>query len=106
MRPLFTDGPEDARHYHTFARITWEFAQGPGWAGSRNKVKELREILRRGNSATEVWLLNLAAGHKLPIVVDEKGPERTSGWLGGECPYFDAIEAMDLFVDMEKTPNG
>lgn len=106
LRPMFADGPEDAQHFHTFAKAAWEFAQGKEWANRRNKAKELREVLRRGAHATQVWLGNLGDKAELPQISDKDGVERTTGWLGKYSPYFDAIEAMDLFVDMEKTPNA
>jgi hypothetical protein len=98
MRPLRLTNPEkDWRSWSTFSQLVQEFKTDE-WAERRNKVKALREALRAGPDAVRhfrtVYGLN-----ELPSI--PRQPEmKIQGWQGGQCGYFDAIEAMDFFVPL------
>ncbi len=68
----------------------------------RNKVKALREVLRQGPNAVRDFLYAYQI-KALPTsdAINVSGYE-TSGWAGDRCVYFDAIELMDLYQDLEQ----
>lgn len=69
------------------------------WAGRRNKVKQLREVLREGGSSTEQFLA-LYGGKPLPGYSAAPATLHRRGWLDGVCGYFDPIELLDLYVQL------
>ncbi|MEI2698793.1 MAG: hypothetical protein V9E94_10760 [Microthrixaceae bacterium] len=77
-----------------------------GWAGRRNKLKALRDGLRGGASAVQLFLTNFGLD-KLPAIPGQ--PDMAHyGWQGNQCGYFDAVEAIDLYLPLkpvqEQTP--
>ncbi|MEK7727746.1 MAG: hypothetical protein AAB354_04990 [candidate division KSB1 bacterium] len=118
MRPLrLSDPDDDWRSWQTFKSIMAEFRQPEKekghWAGRRNKLKALRVALRNGEAEVRQFLK--ACGHELPDIPKEASM-KSDGWQlksegqqaksEGEqdrrCGYFDAIEALDFFVPVEK----
>ena len=99
MRPVLLDESE-WRSWPVVYRLL-EWAQQK-LADRRNKVKALREALR-SPQVVEEFLRTYRLG-KLPTAnptLLRKVSE--TGWVGQErCVYFDAIEAMDFYVDLEK----
>ncbi|HZQ07107.1 MAG TPA: hypothetical protein VFD70_11045 [Anaerolineae bacterium] len=103
VRPYFINAPRaPLKSWHAFRGTVHEFKHGKGWSDKRNKVKELREQLRRGKDATNQFLRIYGLG-ELPMIPDAS-EGRQDGWVGDTCAYFDAIEAMDLFHDVEPLP--
>ncbi len=100
MRPIrLTDPEKDWSSWTTFRQIVREFQNGEQWAERRNKIKALRDALRRGPEAVKHFCSVYNLG-QLPSIVEQ--PEMAGqGWQGGRCGYFDAIEAMDFFVPLE-----
>lgn len=103
MRPIRLTSPEhDWRSWQTFGRLIGEFQrpadEGGQWAGRRNKLKALRDTLRAGPEAVELFL----HGQSLPDVPDRPGMKR-QGWQKdkGECGYFDAVEALDFYLPLK-----
>lgn len=100
IRPLMMDGAgEPLKRWTSFPKVVNAFKYEKSWGEARNKVKELREQLRRGPSATKQFR-ELYDLKELPVIADVSDG-RTNGWVGDECAYFDAIEIMDLFQDVE-----
>jgi len=105
MRPVRL-APVDSnewRSWDVFDDLVNAFAHDKTWAGRRNKVKALREALRAGSDATKLFLRNLSDSPKLPETpgLASAGDATTTGWQGGRCVYFDAIEALDFCVSLE-----
>jgi hypothetical protein len=101
VRPYLINAPrEPLKSWRAFQNIVGEFKAGDDWKSRRNKVKELREQLRQGPEATQQFR-KLFELPKLPEI-SNVSDYREGGWHGSTCAYFDAIEAMDLFVDMEE----
>jgi hypothetical protein len=101
MRPLSLGvGSSDWRSWENFADIINKFQTNRVWVERRNKVKELNEILRNGPTAVEHFL-NAYELPDLPEVPNYHGSERT-GWIGDRCTCFDAIEALEFFVPLER----
>jgi hypothetical protein len=100
MRPVRLNASENEwKSWDLFVNIIKEFQSNDLWKGRRNKVKALREALRAGRD--EVIHLRKAYGlpqlpriMQLPDMADQ-------GWQGGNCGYFDAIEAMDFFISLD-----
>jgi hypothetical protein len=100
MRPVRLNASENEwKSWDLFVKIIKEFQSNDLWKGRRNKVKALREALRAGRD--EVIHLRKAYGlpqlpriMQLPDMADQ-------GWQGGNCGYFDAIEAMDFFISLD-----
>lgn len=103
QRPLHLGEPvADIHSWATFLHVIESLHNPNGeWAGRRNKVKALREALRAGPEAVQLFLT--AAGSQLPPL--DRYPEMTlRGWQGTDCGYFDAIEALDLHVPLKGGP--
>jgi len=100
VRPYLINAPrEPLKSWRAFRHAVREFNEGKDWKDRRNKVKELREQLRQGQDATKQFRKLF----ELPPLPDIGVPDcRESGWSGTTCAYFDTIEAMDLFVDLEE----
>ncbi len=111
MRPLRLSTPVDEtsqwRTWETFTALLKEFQENErGWAGRRNKLKALRDGLRGGASAVQLFLTNFGLD-KLPAIPGQ--PDMAHyGWQGNQCGYFDAVEAIDLYLPLkpvqEQTP--
>lgn len=104
MRPLLLDADSyDWRSWPSFESVIKEFIKGD-WKEKRNKVKALREVLRRGPAATKAFLTAYQL-EALPLMPGRdnrlKSPLAEQGWLDTTCGYFDAIEAMDFYIPLE-----
>jgi hypothetical protein len=109
MRPLIMGnniGPE-WRTWDTFTNIINEFkgtmtngheARMSEELWSRNKLKTLRTVLREGPESVKQFL----SGNKpdrLPTI--QGNPDSAKrGWIGNNCTCFDAIEALDFYVQL------
>lgn len=109
LRPLrlITDDIQELRSWQSFRQAMSEF-QADDWQQKRNKLKTLREILRDGCNATKQYLKTYQLG-KLPelsadTILDVDALQET-GFTHDtlQCGYFDAIEAVDHFIDLEAT---
>lgn len=111
MRPLLLDDyaqvPAEWRTWPRFAHVRDRFSQPDGpWIEKRNKVKALRDALRRGGAAVRQFMAPYGADHDLPLIGPDTGSTR-SGWVGEErCIWFDAIEALDFSVALEPAARG
>lgn len=101
MRPLCI-GPNgsDWRSWDMFAHIIEDFRTKKEWTERRNKVKELRGVLRNGKFAVEQFLQASYDLHALPDIQSYPDASKT-GWIGDRCTCFDAIEALEFFVPLE-----
>ncbi|WP_322822291.1 Cas10/Cmr2 second palm domain-containing protein [Chloroflexus sp.] len=104
MRPvLLYDSKQTWRSWPVFKTLLDQFIDEHGeWFDRRSKVKSLREALRAGPDKVQEFLhtyqlRQLPVAHSLNVLGYEK-----SGWAGDRCVYFDAIEMMDFFVDLQK----
>ena len=104
MRPvLLRASTRTWRNWPIFKALLDRFIDEDGeWFDRRNKVKALREALRDGPAAVQEFLRTYQL-RQLPRApaINVSGYE-TTGWAGDRCVYFDAIEMMDFFTDLEK----
>ena len=109
MRPIrLHPAGNDWRTWDNFSSVTNTFNTAnddkQNWSGKRNKIMGLRQVLRDGSEAVE--LFRRAYDIKpLPAMRTQRGhpPDSLSigGWDGTVCGYFDPIEAMDFFISLD-----
>jgi hypothetical protein len=97
MRPLALEAVEtdDWHTWPNFVSLLTTFQDRKAWP--RNKVIALREALREGKGAVESLLTNYM-DKDLPAIAMRATEYRQTGWDGGRCIYFDAIEMVDQEV--------
>lgn len=99
MRPVrLRSASSDWRTWENFSRITHAFNSDKEWAGKRNKVMKLRQVLRGGEASVKQFIAAYDDINCLPEMTKQPVGLDTSGWDGNVCAYFDPIEAMDFFV--------
>lgn len=101
-RPLTRFGSGTRRSWGTwpaFEQLVTTLQMDPEWRERRNKVKELREVLRRGPDAVKRYREAFRLP-ELPVTPGMAAALATSGWDGDACGYFDAIETLDFFVTL------
>jgi hypothetical protein len=106
MRPLWLSHQDEWRTWAGFKHVTEDFIASEDWKERKNKVIALREVLRQGGDAVAQFLNVYKLDH-LPTFPVQNGLEKTLqkvGWVnekcGDQCGYFDAIEAMDFYLDI------
>lgn len=102
MRPVTLEENAAAtwRTWKNFSKIANNFQNHKDWKGMRNKVLALRDALRHGETAVQLFIATHDQVKNLPSINGMKDME-IQGWQGGECGYFDAIEAIDFFVSLK-----
>jgi hypothetical protein len=107
MHPVtIEENPENSLRSWVVVRRGVNAFQGNEWAGRRNKVKALREALRRGADYVEEFRIKFNKTESnpdglLPDIEPSQVDLRLQGWQGGYCGYFDAIELSDWFISLE-----
>lgn len=104
LRPaVLAANEDDWRSWEAFTRATVAFQKDDEWRGRRNKVKALREALRDGAAAVQVFL----AGESLPPLFaypdrqqQANADLQRTGWSSRRCGYFDAVEALDFYMPL------
>lgn len=103
MRPLRLDDYEkEWRSWSIFIQTVREFKTGDVWRNRHNKVKALREALRKGEKAVRQFR-RVYSIDTLPALHKEYKSFPELGWQGEQCGYFDAIEAMDRLIELDTT---
>lgn len=104
MRPIRLDlnssppvGSQYWRSWMNFDHMMKTFCSDE-WADKRNKVKALRDALRGGAEAVELFRANYGL-EVLPDIPQYPTMKKT-GWHANECGHFDAIEALDFYVPL------
>ena len=70
------------------------------WGDKRNKVMKLREVLREGANAVAHFRKVYRTNGNPTELPTASGLHAPDGWHDGRCIHFDAIEAMEFFVDL------
>lgn len=99
LRPLIVAKAEEVdapawRTWNAFAEQVSGF-RSDVWQTQRNKQKDLREVLRKGIEQTRKFTNQ--NGDLPPVTSAPSGASQT-GWIEKQCLYFDALEALDVFV--------
>jgi hypothetical protein len=109
LRPVYLQSDEEWRSWMNVELTIQAFKYGEGWQERRNKVTALREVLREGADATKHFLhLYSSDNSYLPSLSNLDSKDfRQRGWTDDPrtnqevCGYFDAIEAMDFYINLE-----
>jgi hypothetical protein len=111
MRPVSLRKEQDSdwRTWEGFTKVVKHFNENEDWKSRRNKVIALRDVLRQGINATQKFIKNYRVkDEQLPLFPEFSGQSTKlakEGWLSsdkkGVCGYFDAIEAMDFYINLE-----
>ena len=93
MRPISLDHANTTwRSWRTFTDLMQDFQDR-----MPRKERQWRDALRAGPEAVKLFL-NTTGGELLDI---QRLPDmKKQGWQGGECGYFDAVEALDFFIPL------
>ncbi|RMD59533.1 hypothetical protein D6833_11295, partial [Candidatus Parcubacteria bacterium] len=101
LRPVTLEhNPKESHRTWTVIEKGITEFQGEGWAGRRNKVKALRDALREGPDAVRHFLTKFNENKPLPDVEPSLTDWKNTGWQGGYCGYFDALELTDWFIPL------
>ncbi|MEP7338650.1 MAG: hypothetical protein ABI977_13005 [Acidobacteriota bacterium] len=114
LRPLaLGDNPLDPRRsWPVMERLLNAFQTEREWAGRRNKMKALRDVLREGESAVKEFLASFntndpndpSKATQLPKAgVNLEYDYQKKGWSNlpdQRCLYFDAIEMADWHISL------
>ena len=104
MRPVRLEKhSSEWRTWEGFTQVVKEFKQGEDWKERHNKVMALREVLRKASDDATKDFLSAYKLVKLPSFPESSGQSEQlaeKGWLGNRCGYFDAIEAMEFYLEL------
>ena len=101
MRPVLFGEYDDWRTWKNLKNLVKAFNENEEWRERHNKVMHLRSALRQGPEAVDRFRKAYSI-ERLPAIenLDEKVQE--TGWVDGQCGYFDAIETKDFFIPIEQ----
>jgi hypothetical protein len=106
MRPLLlhpeANDQEGRAWFDRIEPLVRIFQKDKVWGQKRNKAKALREALREGTVAVNRFCEAYEI-RELPELLPGMRNYQQTGWAGGRCVYFDAIELMDQYVSLEET---
>jgi hypothetical protein len=108
MRPVRLENhSSEWRTWEGFTQVVKEFKEGKDWKERHNKVMALREVLRKAShDATKEFLLAYKSSKSpssLPYFPESSGQSEQlvrDGWKDGICGYFDAIEAIEFYLEL------
>lgn len=104
MRPLrlrATTLQQDGRYWlDGVERVINDFQTSPLWADRRNKVKGLLQAIAVGPNESERYRQTYGLP-ELPELLPGDPTARRTGWAGGRCAYFDALELLDHHVPLQ-----
>ncbi|WP_373529416.1 hypothetical protein [Nostoc sp.] len=105
MRPLRLEKhSSEWRTWEGFTQVVKEFKEGENWKERHNKVMALREVLRKADENATKEFLSAYKLSQLPSFPESSGRSEQlarKGWLNNRCGYFDAIEAMEFYLQLE-----
>jgi hypothetical protein len=101
MRPIaLKESAPTWRTWRTFTTLMETF-QKEEWKNMRNKVLALRDALRQGERAVELFRATHDQVNRLPSIPGRPDMAQR-GWQDNACGYYDAIEAIDFFVSLKR----
>jgi CRISPR RNA silencing complex Cmr2 subunit-like protein len=101
LRPVtLDDNPREPQRSWEVVHKGVNAFQGQDWAGRGNKVKALRDALRGGSASIASFRNKFNETKPLPRALPNHPDLERTGWLGGFCGYFDAVEMIDWFFPL------
>ncbi len=102
LRPVtLDDNPKERQRSWQVVQKGVAAFQKDEWLGRRNKIKALRDALRDGPEAVKQFLRMFKIKPGLPDILSGYQDFEKTGWAGGFCGYFDAVEMADWFIPLE-----
>lgn len=100
MRPLYINNIEKWRNYKNFKNSYIDITKRKidGKLIARNKLKELKEVFKRGETETKMFLKSNEIENYFSRFDETQGDYC---FYNGNCMYYDAIEVMDLYIELE-----
>lgn len=105
MRPVRLNKHDDEwRTWEGFTGIVRQFSENKEWRDRYNVIMELRDVLRQGSLATQEFLRNKGLDNlpEFPKCSKDIDKLTKEGWLDKKCGYFDAIEAIEFYLALDK----
>lgn len=101
MRPLYINNNGNWRNYKNFRSAYFNMAKREieGELIARSKLKKLKEVLKKGEADTKLFLESNKIQNYFSRFDDTNGEYCFDN--DGNCMYYDVIEAMDLYVELE-----
>ncbi len=94
MRPLYLNNGNDGE-WRTYDNFIQAYENINESMIARNKIKELREILRKGEKETELFL---QSNNITGLLGSLKNTVGEYCFNGSTCIYYDAIEVLDMYI--------
>lgn len=102
MRPLLLDDTKDWRNYNNFINSIRNVNEAiKNKDIGRNKIKALREILKKGPAEAEYFFKFYKIPGKYLKDLNGTRGDYCFNEKDNICMYLDAIESMDLFIELE-----
>lgn len=100
MRPLYLNNKDKWNNYDNFIEANKYISQLEidGKKAPKHKIKELRDVLKKGERDTELFLVSNKIENYFPRFKDTTGDYC---FYEDNCIYYDSIEAMDLFIKLD-----
>ncbi|GAB4180028.1 MAG: hypothetical protein Fur005_42490 [Roseiflexaceae bacterium] len=101
LRPIMVGSEQLIPSWRSWKHLTnavHTLRDGADWCKRRNKLIGLREVLREGGEKVAIY----RKAFNLPELPGNSTDLREKGWAEGRCGVFDAIEALDLLLPLEK----
>lgn len=100
MRPLYLNNHDKWNSYENFLEANKYITQLEidGKKAPRHKIKELRDVLKKGERDTELFLKSNKIENYFPRFKNTTGDYC---FYEDNCMYYDSIEVMDLFIELE-----
>ncbi len=99
LRPLLLKDNQLC-HWGVVEQAAWQFKYGENWCERRNKVMALRETLRQGKNAVQHFLTRYSLKTLPKVSTQQSENSQKEGFYDSYCLYFDAIEALDIFLPL------
>ncbi len=100
MKPLYLNNNTKWNNYDNFLEVNKYITklEIDGKKVPRSKLKELRDVLKKGERDTELFLISNKIENYFPRFKDTTGDYC---FYEDNCMYYDSIEVMDLFLELE-----
>ncbi|MEM8863740.1 MAG: hypothetical protein AAGD96_35980, partial [Chloroflexota bacterium] len=104
MRPLHlkpSSAVNEWGSWNLFKQMTTHFQQNKEWKQRKNKLHVMKQALRDGENAFELFMHNYRIKRSSLPDVDGKPGMQSRGRDKDDCAYYDPLEAVDYFVSLD-----
>jgi len=101
MKPIYINNKDNWQNYKNFLKTLEKISLQEDGA-PRSKIKALREVFRQGKDESEVFIKVNKLEKYVPPIDENYSDLNAYGFSkDGICMYYDAIEIMDLFMQLK-----